>query len=329
MNTPEEVRALTSDLSMSVWSLAALGVLFEQSRLVDHLRRGPTSIDDLAKDCPSLSREQIEKVLGVARALGVVSTTTAGCHVLTEAAMPFASPPMQTAFTGDIRSTLMQATKFFNTAGTGSTSQGWDHIDPRVLQAQGDASSMLAPMLLRQILPTLGSDLASRLARPGACFLDAGVGVGAIAIALCRLLPELHTIGIDVYEPSLALARKNIEEANLTTRITLRQEALESIQDEAIVDLAWLPSFFIPTVVAALPKLHRALRKDGWLLLGVENTTSNLRDSSVWQLRNALWGGLSLSIEEGESLLEASGFTKVQTIRGPEWAPAMVVGCRS
>jgi SAM-dependent methyltransferase len=333
MKTPEDVRALTSELGTSVWSLAALGVLFESS-LIDQLRREPhPTLDVLAKDCPSLSREQIEKVLGVARALGIVVVSGDGRYALTEAAQPFASPPMRTAFTGDMRSTLMQATKFFNTASTGAgASKGWDHIDPRVLQAQGDASSVLASMLVRQIIPTtLGNDFAARMARPGACFLDAGVGVGSISIALCRLLPEMRAIGIDIYEPALALARKNVEEANLTDRITLRREPLDSIQDDAIVDLAWLPSFFIPTSgTSVVARLHRALKKDGWLIVGLDNGSTNPRNAAVSGLINSLWGGGNvLSIAEGESLLKGAGFTDVQTMRGPDWAPAMVLGRRS
>ena len=45
---PEELKALTHDLSMSAWTLAAIGVLFE-SGMADRLRE-PRTIAELAEE---------------------------------------------------------------------------------------------------------------------------------------------------------------------------------------------------------------------------------------------------------------------------------------
>ena len=52
--------------------------------------------------------------------------------------------------------------------------------------------------------------LAARLEAPGAAFLDVGVGVGLLGVEMARLWPNLRIVGIDVWPPSLALARQNV-----------------------------------------------------------------------------------------------------------------------
>jgi hypothetical protein len=49
------------------------------------------------------------------------------------------------------------------------------------------------------------------------------VGVAALSIAMCRAWPTLPVVGLDPFEPALALARQNVAEAGFQDRIALRQ----------------------------------------------------------------------------------------------------------
>ena len=64
LRTPEELRMMTTELTMSVWTTSALAALLE-SGLAEHLRE-PRSLDDIAARCPKLSRGRIEKCIEVA-----------------------------------------------------------------------------------------------------------------------------------------------------------------------------------------------------------------------------------------------------------------------
>ena len=59
ISNPQEMRALSQELTNSAWTLAAIGALFE-SGLVEHLRE-PRSADDLSARCPGLSKGRIER----------------------------------------------------------------------------------------------------------------------------------------------------------------------------------------------------------------------------------------------------------------------------
>ncbi len=71
ITTLPEMRSVTHELAMSVWTFTAIGVLFE-SGLVEHLRE-PRSVDELAARCPAFSRSRLERCLAVAAAAGVVT----------------------------------------------------------------------------------------------------------------------------------------------------------------------------------------------------------------------------------------------------------------
>lgn len=86
VKTPLEMRALAQDLTVSVWTLSAIGTLFE-SGLVEHLRES-MSLDDLAVRCPALSKTLIKRCLAVAAAAGVVAAEN-GHYQLAQGAMPF------------------------------------------------------------------------------------------------------------------------------------------------------------------------------------------------------------------------------------------------
>ena len=321
--TPPEMRAMTSELATAVWTTSAIGALFESGLAAELLE--PRSIDDLAARCASLSRGQIERCLDVAEAAGVV-VAEGSRRRLAPGAMAFAQPPMRAALTGDLRTNLMQALAFLDRSSSGSKKEGWSHVDPALLQAQGNASVALVPMF-KSLLPEL-DDLGARLERPGASFLDVGVGVGALSIAMCRVFPGLRAVGLDTFDAPLALAKKNVNDAGLEARVELRKTAAEDLTDEAAFDAAWVPAFFIRGAGAVAQRIARALRPGGWILFGVGGTGGNPQRRAVWSLIDELWGGASLAPADAEAILKEAGFQSVRTLPGPDWAPALVIGKR-
>lgn len=324
--TFQEMRALAHELGTSAWTLSAIGVLLE-SGLVDHLRE-PQTTDSLATLCPALARGHIERCLNVAATAGVI-TVADGRYRLAEGALPFIAQPARAALAGEIRSTLMQALAFLDSASDKAASPGWRHTQAALLQAQGDASGGFPPMFKALIVSSLG-DLAARLDRPGARFLDVGVGVGALAISMCRVWPELHAVGLDVFDVPLGIARENVARAGLEGRIELRQVPAQDLRDEEAFDFAWLPGVFIPAGVlnAALARVRASLRPGGWLLLPIMGAAGENRHRAVGALMNELWGGPVLSTTDGEALMKDAGLSSVRSMPGPPWAPTLIVAQR-
>jgi hypothetical protein len=91
----------------------------------------------------------------------------------------------------------------------------WSYNETEILRAGGEVSAGFALALRDVIAPSL-KGLEQRLASPDGAFLDVGVGVAGLAIAMARLWPALGVVGVDPWPPSLALARENVERAGLT-----------------------------------------------------------------------------------------------------------------
>jgi hypothetical protein len=322
IKTPPELKAMTHELTVSVWSYAALGALFE-SGLAGHMRE-PHTVSELAAKS-ALPAPRIESWLAVAASLGAVVSED-GRHRLAEGVLPFSQPPMGTSLRGEIRGTLLQALALLDAPAT----TGWRHTDRALLQAQGDASMGLVPMLKMHMIPTLG-DLQSRLDSADARFLDVGVGVASLAIGMCRAFPSLRVVGVDSYDVPLAIARENVERAGLGERIELVRGAIEALDQKGAFDLAWLPTFFIAdgALEAATERIFGALKPGGWVLYPTgSNPAASTHHRAVFGVVTDLWGGALLLVERATSLLQTAGFTSVRTVQGPPWAPAMLVGQR-
>lgn len=205
----------------------------------------------------------------------------------------------------------------------------WAHTEPELLQAGGDVSAGFAEPLTRAIVPRL-EGLAQRLHAPGAAFLDIGVGSAGLAIALAQRWPSLRVVGIDPWEPSLALARENVRSAGLAERIALREQAAEQLGDVEMFDLAWLPSAFMPAwaIPAACERVYRALRPGGWLLFAMANPGGDPLAAAVVRLRTVLWGGSVIAPGQIEALLSERGFVEIQALPSPPGAVAAMVAAR-
>lgn len=221
---------------------------------------------------------------------------------------------------GAVRAFFRQAAELVDTP---DRPPGWLTDDPTLLQSQGRASMMVAP-LLAQLAPDLG-DLAERLASPGARLLDLGTGTGWLAIALARTFPDATVVGLDIAEGPLALARANVTAEGVDGRVTLRLADASAPIDEAAFDVVWVPGPFldrdvVPAVVAGA---HGGLRPGGWVVFGRYAGPDDPLAQTLVDLRVVRSGGHPWTAADVERLLVEAGFTDVQT---PErwWAAPMV-----
>jgi 2-polyprenyl-3-methyl-5-hydroxy-6-metoxy-1,4-benzoquinol methylase len=231
------------------------------------------------------------------------------------------------ALLAEIRSIFVEGEKLLYSSVINS---GWTHSEEKILQTQGQASSIMVPMLKRTIIPQL-EGLAARLEASSASFLDVGVGVGGISIAMARTWPALRVLGIDPWEPAIAIARKNTSSAGLSDRIELRLMSVEDLSEISQFDLVWFPAPFIPRdrISASLKRVNDAMRPGAWIVSGTLNRTDDPLTAALSDLHAIYWGGDPLLPSELETLLKNSGFGQVRLISGPVWAAAaLVVACR-
>src|SRR6516165_9002199 len=78
-------------------------------------------------------------------------------------------------------------------------------------------------------------------------------------------------VGIEICEPSLALARANVAASPHAARIELRAQDVTQLDELAAYTLAWLPAPFLPRPVAevALDRLAVAIAPNGHLVVGL------------------------------------------------------------
>jgi len=117
---------------------------------------------------------------------------------------------------------------------SGPREPGWNHTDPEMLEAQGQTSSAVVPRI--EAIAAENADLAAVIRRSGT-LLDSGTGVGHLAIAAARTWPALGVVGIDVWEPALALARANVAVGGVAERIQLRAQNVADLAER--IPSAW------------------------------------------------------------------------------------------
>jgi SAM-dependent methyltransferase len=211
--------------------------------------------------------------------------------------------------TGLIRMALHQASDLLDDPGR---PPGWTFTDQAILQGWGRGSAMV-PGILAAAVPEL-ADLRS--------FLDVGSGVGLLAIAAAGVWPQATVVGIDVWGPSLEAAAANVRAAGLSDRITVRDQDVVTLDDSDAYDCAWFPTFFVtePVLEAAMPRLYRALRPGGWLVLGRMASPPDPLAQAVSRLRTIRSGGTDFDAKRLVAGLEAVGCAAVRTV--PRQGPA-------
>jgi precorrin-6B methylase 2 len=206
---------------------------------------------------------------------------------------------------------------------------GWNHPEPEILQNAGDVSAGFVQPLARMVVPNLAG-LSERLSVAGGAFLDIGVGVASLSIAVARTWPELRVVGIDPWQPSLALARENVDRAGLRDRIELREQGAEHLNDEAAFDLVWVPIPFIPEPVIrkVYERAQRALRPGGWMLISAANPNVDPQSAALWRLRSTLFGNSQTDSGSAEKLLRDVGLVEVHTLPSPPGGFIALVAAR-
>lgn len=197
-------------------------------------------------------------------------------------------PAVGAAVVGMVRAFLRQVGDLVDNPGRAG---GWTAADEALLQGIGRLS-----MAVTDAFPVAAGTLDgldARLAAPGAAFLDVGTGAGWLAIAVARSRPTLHVVGIDVFEPALALARANVADAGLGDRVEVRHADVTALDGAPAYDAVWLPLPFLPEeiVPAAVAAAARVLRPGGWVLAGTFAGPDDRLSGLLVDLRTVRSGG--------------------------------------
>jgi precorrin-6B methylase 2 len=222
-----------------------------------------------------------------------------------------------------IRAIFRQAMDLLDNPGREA---GWTYRDSEILQTQGQISRLIVRSI--NTLAAQRSDFRSILQRPGA-FLDVGTGTGWLAIEAARSWPSLRVVGIDPWEPALALARQNLAASGLAERVEVRLQRVEELDETSTYTLAWIPGPFIGAKVGgrALPLIRRALKPGGWLIFGLNAPLPGPLEEAISSLRVVRWGGHPWKPEEVKERLRAREFEEIETF--PPGGPiSFVIGRR-
>jgi predicted O-methyltransferase YrrM len=197
---------------------------------------------------------------------------------------------------------------------------GWGETDPATLQSFGRMS-----MAVAELIGTF-ADLP-----PAPRILDIGTGVGLLAVAFCQHFAGATVVGVDVWTPSLALARQNVESAGLADRIELREQDVTTLNDEAAFDLVWVPAPFLPRAIVAETLTHsrRALKPGGWLVFGAFAGPPDRVATLVNELRIVRAGGHPWTDAEAVAALRDAGFDDAAPVERTWSAPAAFVSARA
>ena len=308
--TPVLPRVL-GQLSNSTWAYAALGALIETGVLAALSQ--PKSPRELAEQT-RCAEPLVKALLDVAAALDIVTKTDDEHYAAADGVLDFSTSPQGQGMRLFIRSDFLQTTDLVRRAHAQTLKPGWFYTDPDILNAQGIGSGRVMESLCRDVVPKL-DDLAQRLGKPGAAFLDVGAGVGGICIALARLWPELRIVGLEPADAPLAEARRNIASTEYGDRIELRQITLEQLTDVEQFDVGWLPQVFLPLDILqrSLGPFYRSIKLRGWGILFALSASGGELGPAIARFRNVVWGGEPHAPDEVARMMKHIGFEQVHT----------------
>jgi SAM-dependent methyltransferase len=293
----------------------------EQGMLPTALRLG-ASVDALAAVAAyaRVQSEQLDVDPGVRQLLESIVGDVLGGPVDPGAG------PMAAQTAGLAMTFLQQAMDLVQNPGRAG---GWDQVSVPLLQGIGRMSMSVCDAVLAAELRLDG--LAERLAAPGARMLDIGTGAGWLAIALARAHPAVQLVGIDVFEPALALARGNVTSEGLSDRVELRLQDAAGLSDPEGFDAAWVPMPFLPApiVPAVLDAVLRTLRPGGWALAGVfAGPPGDRLAELMMDLRTVRSGGHPWRPDELAAALTDAGLSDAAEVPRGWAAPVRLVAAR-
>jgi protein-L-isoaspartate O-methyltransferase len=211
-------------------------------------------------------------------------------------------PQQRAMMAGLVRTMFAQSADLLGRPGRDA---GWSYTDPVLLEGVGRASMMM-PTLLR------GSGELTDVSS----LLDIGTGVGLLAVSAARVWPGCTVTGIDVWEPSLELARRNVAAAGLEHRIEIRRQDLLDLDDADRYDCVWLPSFFFSpeALAAALPKIIAATLPGGRVVMAHYEPPPDPLPRTTMRLRTVRDGGSMLDSGGAAGLLRGAGGQDVHSL---------------
>ena len=262
------------DLNSQLWVLAAIGRLADQG-LLD---RAADPDDEV-----SVLSQQL-----------LIETGWLLTNPLRPSTLMLAAPPPGvplSAISGYVREQFARVGRFANGAPA-----GWAETDRELIRWRGRSSGIMAQAIFWRCCP----DVLVRAQD----FLDVGTGAGGIAMQLCRQMPTLRAVGLDISPTALDIARSDVSAAGLDDRIQIRDQSVDTLSDVSAYDLIWLPQQFVPrpALLTALPLLFRAMRPSGCFVMPL---------ASERPLPNLMSGGGTLLPEDAVKLLEQAGFLDV------------------
>jgi SAM-dependent methyltransferase len=303
---PRTAPSLTIALEQAtagLWAIAALGRLAESGTLA-RLTEGPELIEDPVE-------------LADARLLVACGMLDAGIdgYAVSGAPAGFADTAGALA-----RTQLLQAI-----AHTRGQPPGWQTGDGAVLLAQGRASAGLAEVIEAHLLPRMPE--ADAVFSAGcARFLDVGVGVAALTIALTERFPGTRTVGLDVLPAALDIACTQIAVAGMRGAIELRLQSIAELSDEKTFDLAWVPQMFIgpDPLDAGLARVRAALRPGAWVILALAGERDESPVDAYHALIATALGGGPMGTAEGTALLARHGYVNAVVADTPLSEPVLL-----
>ena len=199
---------------------------------------------------------------------------------------------------------------------------GWRHVDPIILQDQGQQSRRVIEAIERVAAKR---SVFEKTLRGHGALLDVGTGAGWLAIEAAQAWPGLRVVGIDPWKPALDLAHANVAACKLADRIELRPNGIEQLQDQDAFTLVWLPAPFLSAEIMpiALERSHAALAPGGWLVVGLFGPRPDPLGEAVTALRVVRSGGHDWTTGEIESRFRNQGFEDVEST--PSGPPTLFV----
>ncbi|MGK6324395.1 SAM-dependent methyltransferase [Sphingomonas sp. DT-51] len=205
-----------------------------------------------------------------------------------------------------IEMALMESTELLHDP---ARSGGWSATDDRVLETQARASAGA----FDRIAQLAGERPSLRRALSGT-FLDVGTGAGGIALRAAAQCPALKVVGIDIWEPALALARRNVLASEYGDRIEIERRDVADLAAGPRFTLAWLPTMFMArrVVETAMQRIVAASTDDAWLVASLYTTPADPFAASMSRLRTLRSGGDITDAAELVGLFEDHGYIDVE-----------------